>query len=77
MESRLDQDLSCVYFYEDRTSNFCIILLTDRQTDTQTNGHEFNNSLAEVTRHQVDLISQTYGTNNKQVLGTFKMVDPN
>ena len=45
MASKLDQDPSCHFFYENPTSSIGVNLL---KTNRQINGHEFNASLVEV-----------------------------
>ena len=44
-EPKLNKDPSSHFLFKIQTVIFCIILLTNRQT----NGHEINTSLAEVT----------------------------
>ena len=45
---KLDQDPSSDFLYEGSTSSTLVILLTNRQTYGQTNGHDNNTSMAEV-----------------------------
>ena len=54
MKLKTERDLSYIdpltveFVQNNRTSRISVILLTNRRTDGQTNGHKFNTSLAEV-----------------------------
>ena len=58
MGSKLDQDQSPgIFVTQVSISSICLILLTNKQANRETNGHENNTSLAEEISHMENIES--------------------